>query len=107
MAVLAGGTRRPCTPVVLFSHGGPGGAVLDVGGRVRVETCRLEGPRSWRKPRGESAGTRNDWGPSHKPLLDQVGNQQDTRTNAKSARECRDSGVVPEETTRSGEGQTS
>ena len=43
-------------------------------------------------------------------LLSPVGpgrNQQDTQRNAKSRRERRDSGVVPEETTRSGEGQAS
>jgi hypothetical protein len=69
-AAIAGGNRRPCTPVVSFSRGGPGGAVADVGGGVRVGTSWIEGPRSWGRPRVQRTGTRNDWGPGHRPLLD-------------------------------------
>ena len=70
---IAGGNRRSCTLVDLFSRGGLGGAVPDVEGRVRVGPSQFEGPRSWRKPKVRRSGVRNDWGPSHCPLLDLAG----------------------------------
>src|SRR3954463_8336794 len=106
-ATVAGGNRRSCTLACLFRRGGPGGAVLDVGGRIRVLTSRFEGPRPWRKPRVVRAGTRNDWGPSPCPPVGPGRNQQEPRMDARSPRENRESGAVLEETAPSRETQAS
>jgi hypothetical protein len=68
-AAVAGGNRRSCTLVDLFSGDGPGGAVPDVGRGVRALTRWSERPRWWREPRVEKAGTRNASGPSDCPQL--------------------------------------
>src|SRR5512135_975543 len=62
------------------------------GGRGRVCTRQFEGPRSWRKPRIERAGTRNDWGPSHCPLLELAGTNRTRGEVPKSPGNRGDSG---------------
>src|SRR5512140_3212553 len=93
-ATIAGRNRRPCIPVVLFSRGGPGGAVRDIAGRARVRNESVREASVVEETEGREG--RNSQRVGSK-LLSPVGpgrNQQDTQRNAKSRRERRDSGVV-------------
>ena len=106
------GHRRGKEPRVmytgLFVHpGGRGGAVPDVRGESQGLKDWFEGPRSWRRPRVEEAGTRNDSGSNHDRPVGRGRARQDWRKVAKKLRRGHESGVVLGETAPSGERQAS
>src|SRR3984957_21048263 len=93
-ATVERGSRRSCTLVDLSSCGGRGGTAVAVRGeRQGPERSGTERPRSWRKPRVETTGTRNDSGPSPCPHVGPGRNQQDPRMNGKRSREDQEQGT--------------
>ena len=105
-AVAGRRSGGPCTPVFLSRWAAVEEPSPTSERRLRIGTDWFEGPRSWRGPRVEGAGTRNDRGPSQPS-----GRTWEEPTGAaegceKSGRN-QDSGVALEETTPSAERQAS
>ena len=54
--VVEGTIRRPCSPVVLFSNGGPGEAVHDPDGRATVQKRRFRETSFAGETKGKNVG---------------------------------------------------
>ena len=106
-AVAGGRSGGPCTPVFLSSRAAVEEPSPTSERRLRIGTDWFEGPRSWRGPRVEEAGTRNDRGPSHCHPVGPGRSRQGAAEGCEKSGRNQDSGVDLEETTPSAERQAS
>ena len=88
-AVAGSRSGGPCTPVFLSRWAAVEEPSPTSERSLRVGTDWFEGPRSWRGPRVEEAGTRNDRGPSHCHPVGPGRSRREPRSDARSPGETK------------------